>query len=177
MRAQDGFPPGVADERRLTRRAFLGAGAATLALTWAGDWLARRVWRRGPEAHAGLRLASVAELAPGDARAFTVPGSERAALLVRVDPETVVAFERRCPHLGCPVLWSAAHARFECPCHRAAFAAHTGHVLHGPPRAGLTPLAIETRGDDIWLRAAPVGADAPADPHRPASCGTLASTS
>ena len=39
---------------------------------------------------------------------------------------TTVAFDRRCPHLGCPVVWAPARGRFECPCHHAAFDARTG---------------------------------------------------
>ena len=66
----------------------------------------------------------------------------REALVVRVSSDAIVAFDRRCPHLGCPVLWSAARSRFECPCHRAAFDARTGAVLFGPPRRGLTPMEI-----------------------------------
>ncbi|MBY0280097.1 Rieske (2Fe-2S) protein, partial [Candidatus Binatia bacterium] len=80
-------------------------------------------------------------LAPGEARTLTAADG-REALLVRVDAHETVAFDRRCPHLGCPVLWSADRARFECPCHHAAFDARTGQVLFGPPRRGLTPATV-----------------------------------
>ena len=63
----------------------------------------------------------------------------REALAVRLDDATVVAFDRRCPHLGCPVRWVGERGRFECPCHHAAFDARTGAVLFGPPTRGLTP--------------------------------------
>jgi len=62
--------------------------------------------------------------------------------VVRLDADTVVAYERRCPHLGCPVLWSAERGRFECPCHHAAFDARTGRVLFGPPRRGLAAVPV-----------------------------------
>jgi Rieske Fe-S protein len=61
---------------------------------------------------------------------------------VRLDDGSLVAYDRRCPHLGCPVLWSAESARFECPCHHATFDARTGSVLFGPPRRGLAPAKI-----------------------------------
>ena len=154
MTPRDGFPIGLADERQLTRRALLRAVPAALALTWGADWLARCFLRTAPPPGAVLRVADVTELAPGQAKGFSLPDPQRAALLVRLDANSFVAFERRCPHLGCPVLWSAARARFECPCHNAAFDPRTGAVLYGPPRQGLAPIPIESRDDQIWLRPA-----------------------
>lgn len=75
----------------------------------------------------------------------------REALVVRNGPTSFVAFDRRCPHRGCPVVWSAAQWRFECPCHRASFDARTGAVLQGPPEVGLEPLTLQRRHDGIWL--------------------------
>jgi Rieske Fe-S protein len=82
---------------------------------------------------------------PAAGAAMTVIADDgREALVVRVDADAPpVAFDRRCPHLGCPVLWSAERARFECPCHHAAFDARTGAVLFGPPRRGLAPARLQ----------------------------------
>ena len=121
--------------RRLDRRRFLcAAGAATVAAV-AGGVAARRV----PEADPGAIAAP--DLPVGAARAVPLSGGE--ALVVRGDPTTTVAFDRRCPHLGCPVVWAAARGRFECPCHRAAFDARSGAVLFGPPDRGLTPIEVK----------------------------------
>lgn len=120
--------------RRMDRRRFLRAcGAATVAAI-AGDAAARRL-----HAPAAGRVTAP-DLAVGDAH--VVPRSGGEALVVRVDETTTVAFDRRCPHLGCPVVWAAARGRFECPCHRAAFDARTGAVLFGPPARGLDPLEV-----------------------------------
>jgi Rieske Fe-S protein len=82
-------------------------------------------------------------MASGEARAIgTGDGGE--ALVVKLTAGEVVAFDRRCPHLGCPVVWAATRERFECPCHRAAFDARTGRVLFGPPRHGLTPAVVRS---------------------------------
>jgi nitrite reductase/ring-hydroxylating ferredoxin subunit len=135
----DPFPVAIAGERALDRRRFLCAAGTAAVAVLAGEWIAARQ----PAARAGLvRLARADTPAIGEARALVaVHGAQ--ALAVRLDADTLVAFERRCPHLGCPVVWSAARGRFECPCHRAVFEARTGRVLAGPPPRGLTPLALE----------------------------------
>lgn len=133
----------LADERRLDRRRFLRVAGATAGLALAGEWV-RRLLGDAPPAPETVRLPEAAAMAPGEARAVASPGRAGGVLVVRLDPETVVAFDRRCPHLGCPVLWSAERSRFECPCHRAAFDARTGRVLFGPPRRGLATVEVET---------------------------------
>lgn len=135
------------------RRAFLmTAVAGGIAALFGEGWARRRV-SAGP-AIAPFRIAGAAELPPGEAVSFAVPGTPVAGLLVRLSGETYAAFDRRCPHLGCPVQWSAADQRFECPCHAAVFDGRSGDVLTGPPRRGLRRIAIERRGVQVWaLRA------------------------
>lgn len=140
MNFDDPFPIAAAAERALDRRRFLcAAGAAAIAVLGA-EWIARRT--PAAPVPARLVLRDAAALAVGDARALETAAGEQ-ALAVRLDVATVVAFDRRCPHLGCPVVWDAARGHFECPCHRAVFDARTGRVLAGPPRRGLTPIALE----------------------------------
>ncbi|MEW6269512.1 MAG: Rieske (2Fe-2S) protein, partial [Thermodesulfobacteriota bacterium] len=100
-----------------------------------GELAARALERRG-EASLVVPEGDAASLAVGEARAVAAADG-REALVVRVDASTLVGFDRRCPHLGCPVVWSAERARLECPCHHAAFDARTGAVLFGPPRRAL----------------------------------------
>ena len=122
-------------ERMLDRRRLLrAAGAATLAAV-AGEVLARR-----PHGTPPATPVAVPDLPVGAAHTVPVVGGE--VLAVRLDEATTVAFDRRCPHLGCPVVWAAERGRFECPCHRAAFDPRTGAVLFGPPARGLTPIEV-----------------------------------
>jgi arsenite oxidase small subunit len=131
------FPVTTIDERRLDRRRFLAGACAAAAVAVVGDRLGRRA-EHALTTPADVEPTSLDGLAVGEAR--DVPaGDGRVAIAVRLDAETVVAFDRRCPHLGCPVRWSADRGRFECPCHHAAFEARTGAVLFGPPTRGLTP--------------------------------------
>jgi Rieske Fe-S protein len=136
---KDPFPVSAPAEHALDRRRLLcGIGAAAVAMAMA-EWAARLA-PAGP-APAPVVLSGNA-LAVGEARAVaTASGVE--ALAVRLDAGTIVAFDRRCPHLGCPVVWAAARDRFECPCHHAAFEARTGRVVTGPPARGLAPVAVE----------------------------------
>ncbi len=116
MKTPSDFPLSVDAERARDRRRFLRAAGAAAALVAVGEW-------------AGSRMAERA-------------GPSGDTITVRLDDGTVVSYDRRCPHLGCPVLWVPERGRFECPCHRAAFDARTGSVLSGPPQHGLRPLHV-----------------------------------
>lgn len=132
------FPIAQGDEQRLDRRRFLGLAGCAALLVGAGEWAAAALDAAPPPP---LTVTLEAPLAAGETRTLTAADG-REALAVRLDDGAVVAFDRRCPHLGCPVVWSAAHGRFECPCHHAAFDARSGRVLFGPPRRGLAAAAV-----------------------------------
>jgi Rieske Fe-S protein len=134
--ASSPFPVTTAGEARIDRRRFLGTCGAAAAVALLGDRLGRRA-EHAFTVPTEIPAATTEQLAVGEARAI-VGADGRETLAVRLDADTVVAFDRRCPHLGCPVLWAAERGRFECPCHHAAFDARTGAVLFGPPRRGLT---------------------------------------
>lgn len=142
--ASDPFPISAPEEQRLDRRRFLCAAGSAAVLALGGEWAARRATSHGEDPLAvELTAADAAALAIGEAR--TVASADgREALVVKVDADATVAFDRRCPHLGCPVLWAAERGRFECPCHHAAFDARTGEVLFGPPRRGLAPAIVRS---------------------------------
>jgi Rieske Fe-S protein len=141
-RSASDFPVPFDEERRVDRRRFLGVAGCAALLVAGGEWLARRGEAAGA---APLTLTGVdtATLAAGEARAVAAANGQQ-ALVARLADGAIVAYDRRCPHLGCPVVWSAAHGRFECPCHHAAFDARTGRVLFGPPRRGLTPADVRS---------------------------------
>jgi len=140
VKEADPFPIAASSERRLDRRRFLCAAGTVALATVAGEWVGRRVEHaRARTLDVSLDEGEVPRV--GEAVAVRDPAGGE-ALVVRLEQDTIVAFDRRCPHLGCPVLWSAERGRFECPCHHAAFDARTGDVLFGPPRRGLAPASI-----------------------------------
>ena len=134
------FPLRFAEEEALDRRRLLRLAGAAAAAACGAEWLA--LWMRRPAPGARrLHVLGLESLAAGTARA--VPdGAAGEVLVARLADGAVVAFGRRCPHLGCPVVYAAGAGRFECPCHHAAFDARTGAVLFGPPRRGLTSVEV-----------------------------------
>ncbi len=62
----------------------------------------------------------------------------------------VVALSSRCMHLGCPVRFVAASARFICPCHGGVYG-FDGMVDGGPPVRPLDRFYTEIRGTDVWV--------------------------
>jgi Rieske Fe-S protein len=60
-----------------------------------------------------------------------------------------VAFEQKCTHLSCAVVYSRERDRLECPCHQGYFSATTGAVLQGPPPRPLARIRLEKRGDEL----------------------------
>ena len=62
----------------------------------------------------------------------------------------VVALSTRCMHLGCPVRFVQASARFICPCHGGVYG-FSGEVDGGPPVRPLDRFYTEIRGTDVWV--------------------------
>jgi len=140
LKTTEPFPVSAPAERALDRRRFLGLAGCAALLVAGGEWAASRMSAAEP-APLEVALPPAGSLVDGAARAVAA-GDGREALVVQLAAGEVVAFDRRCPHLGCPVVWAAARGRFECPCHHAAFDARTGRVLFGPPRRGLQPATV-----------------------------------
>jgi cytochrome b6-f complex iron-sulfur subunit len=138
------------------RRAFLWTAALSGLAAVLAEWMPRR-WVSAVVSTPPFRIPGAADLPVGNAVSFTVPGTTIPGVLVRLAADTYAAFDQRCPHLGCPVQWSAQRQRFECPCHNAVFEGSIGRVLSGPPQRGLRRIAIERRRDDVW--ALEVGTD------------------
>ncbi len=79
--------------------------------------------------------ATIEALAPGEGTVVR-SGLHRVAAYREGEGE-VVAFNARCPHLGCAVRWSPQEKSWDCPCHGSRFDARTGEVLNGPANAPL----------------------------------------
>ncbi len=75
-----------------------------------------------------------------------------AVFLRRTGTAKVVAFNSRCPHLGCAVDYKPAEKVYFCPCHTSTFGVDGIKQNEIPPR-DLDLLDVEIRsGTEIWLK-------------------------
>ncbi|HZP90199.1 MAG TPA: Rieske 2Fe-2S domain-containing protein [Actinomycetota bacterium] len=94
------------------------------------------------QASGGTPIASLNSIPVGQAIGFNAPGVGPAAL-VRLGPDTVVAYSRVCTHAGCLVGYDSSSRILVCPCHGAEFdPAHGAEVIGGPAPAPLTPIKV-----------------------------------
>ena len=72
--------------------------------------------------------------------------------LRRTDKDKVIAFNSRCPHLGCSVDYKSADKIYFCPCHTSTFGMDGRKQNEIPPR-GLDALEVQIRnGTEVWLK-------------------------
>jgi menaquinol-cytochrome c reductase iron-sulfur subunit len=76
--------------------------------------------------------------------------SLRSAWVVRQADGSLVVFDPRCTHLGCPYSWDTVTKRFLCPCHGGVFAAD-GTVLAGPPPRPLDRYQGRVENNDVMI--------------------------
>ena len=96
-------------------------------------------------------LAPLADIPPGTARPYTLPGGE--TTVVTNTGAALVALSDVCPHLGCKVRWEEAEGGFVCPCHRGTFSKE-GKALRGPPAdegKDLKRYELRTIGDSAFI--------------------------
>ncbi|WP_207461173.1 FAD-dependent oxidoreductase [Azospirillum sp. SYSU D00513] len=89
-----------------------------------------------PGGDTATRIASLADLAPGDGGVLDIDGTAVAAW--KDDQGQVHTFSAACTHKGCSVTWNHADRTWDCPCHGSVFTAG-GAVVHGPARKPLEP--------------------------------------
>lgn len=66
-------------------------------------------------------------------------------------PRTVVAWNARCPHLGCSVETNPGGDGFLCPCHMGKFGPDGERINEISPR-DLDKLAVDIIGEEIWIQ-------------------------
>jgi nitrite reductase/ring-hydroxylating ferredoxin subunit len=104
------------------------------------------LWRAMAHAHGNRPRAPRRHRVSGPvAEGLTVDGP---VVLWRAG-DTIAAFSRRCPHLGCTVR-PAGDGGLACPCHGSRFDGR-GRVERGPATADLTPLRISREAEGNGL--------------------------
>ena len=157
------------DRRDFIKRAaavFLGAVAALTPVAAGLAVLLDPLRRRGQGNGLWLRAASLAAL-PNDGlpRKFAVSADRTdawnkypnvpvgAVYLRRTGPQTVAAFNAICPHAGGFIDYVGQCHCFICPLHNSRFALD-GSIQDpkSPSPRPMDSLAMEIRGDEIWVR-------------------------
>ncbi len=85
------------------------------------------------------KLASLADMAPGEARVLKYEGEKLA--LFKDEQGGLHAVNPACTHLKCSVAWNDAERSWDCPCHGARFT-FDGQVLNGPASRNLQQVPI-----------------------------------
>ncbi len=156
-----------------TRRSFLSfvtkAVMALIGLCLAAPsfaYLLSPLWRRGATGGAGAGFTdagALADLPVGEWRRVTLElvrrdgwetARARRTVWVRRSAEAddaVTVLSPICPHLGCPINWSAEQGEFVCPCHKGTFDA-AGRLVSGPPPRGMDALEWQVRAGRLFVR-------------------------
>ncbi len=150
---QQDFPISRAAELSNSRRQFLKFLGLTSAAFFTGTlaMALKAMFEQGrTESLPALRVAAVADVPEGRSVNFHYPDRSYPALLIHLPGGQYVAYEQRCTHLLCPVLYQADKQRIYCPCHDGVFAPSSGARLAGPPPRPLNRIKVEVRGADIY---------------------------
>jgi nitrite reductase/ring-hydroxylating ferredoxin subunit len=148
------FPVPSAEDSYVTRREFtkfLGLTSVAFlvgTLATAGRTLAKRIFG---QTSASVAVAGIGELPVGGYKLFRYQKSAP-GIVLRLTADKFVAFDQRCTHLSCPVIFNAAASRLECPCHAGYFNAEDGRPLAGPPKRALARFEVTTQNAQVWVR-------------------------
>lgn len=149
---------GQVSEQEVSRRSMLTGAAVTAAAGVAGYAVAASSDAAGAkqasaaangygaQEEAGSRLAALAEIPAGGGLILDGAG----VVLTRDESGEVLAFSATCTHQGCTVS-SIEDGVIVCPCHFSRFALTTGAPVSGPATTPLPPIAVEVRGDDVFV--------------------------
>ncbi len=146
------FPIDSAEDDYVSRRDLVKYVVLTSGAFVVGQgWIAYKSASGRPEApFTKLSVASVEELAVGEAKTFTFPEGSTPRLLVRTGPASFVAYDQQCTHLGCPVVPAVEQGKLHCPCHNGWFDLQSGVPIAGPPRRRLPRVSLEVQGDTVY---------------------------
>jgi len=150
---QQDFPINRADELNNSRRQFLkflGLTSVAFFTGTLGVAIKALIEEQRAEDLPTVRIASLAEVPEGSSVNFHYPDESYPAILIHLPGGNLVAYEQRCTHLLCPVLYEREHNRIFCPCHEGVFDPATGERTAGPPPRPLNKIKVEVRGGDIY---------------------------
>jgi Rieske Fe-S protein len=148
------FPVPSAEDSYVTRREFTKfLGLTSLAFligtcAAAGRKLVKQLF---PAKEASIAVADIQEIPVGGHKLFRYPTENDPCILLRLTEDKFVAFDQRCTHLSCPVLFDSGKKQLVCPCHEGFFSAEDGRPLAGPPKRALAQLSVTTKNAQVLV--------------------------
>src|SRR5690348_11596048 len=125
---QQDFPINRGEELNNSRRQFLKFLGLTSLAFFTGT-LGVAIKALFEEQRTGglpaVRVASLTQVPEGSSVNFHYPDESYPGILVHLPGGKLVAYEQRCTHLLCPVLYERGRNRIFCPCHEGVFNAET----------------------------------------------------
>lgn len=148
------FPVPSAVDSYVTRREFTKfLGLTSLAFligtcAAAGRKLTKLLFPRQPSS---VAVADIQDIPVGGYKLFRYPTEHDPCILLRLEENQFVAFDQRCTHLSCPVVFDSATRQLACPCHEGFFSAENGLPLAGPPKRPLAQLSVTTENAQVLV--------------------------
>jgi Rieske Fe-S protein len=138
------------------RRRFFGWFLGSVVAAWLGAIVYPIFAYLRPPKVAEPTVSSVlvcrkADLRPGTSKVFQF--GRKPGLLIHTATGDLRAFDATCTHLDCTVQYREDWNLIWCACHNGRYDL-TGRNVSGPPPRPLTPLRIETRGEEIYVHRA-----------------------
>lgn len=144
--------PGELLSRRSFLKMSLGILSAAAAVEVGGGVLLYLQARSKEAIEGGLVDAGAVESIPvGSVNEY----AEEGFYLVRDEAGRFLAVSRRCPHLGCNVIWQAEQQQFICPCHASSFDQY-GQFESPPVPRPLDIYEVEIADGQVWVNTARV---------------------
>jgi Rieske Fe-S protein len=112
--------------------------------------LLQNLWRRGLGRPPIQAVAPLDQIPVGASRTFEYPAPGSHAIVVRLSNDRLVAFDRACTHLLCPVVAEPDRGRLHCPCHNGNFDIETGRPTSGPPERPLARIHLDVRDGVVY---------------------------
>ena len=97
-----------------------------------------------------VRLAAPGDVPEGAWHHFYYPDERYPGILIHLPDGQYVAYDQKCTHLMCPVIYQAEAARIYCPCHEGEFDPANGRNLSGPPPRPLNRIRLDVAADGIY---------------------------
>ncbi|HWV56777.1 MAG TPA: Rieske (2Fe-2S) protein [Longimicrobiales bacterium] len=141
------FPIDRPEEEYISRRDLTRFIALTsLAFATGQFWILGQSRLRRPPSYQRLPIARLEDIPIGGSLVFGYPTPEEERVLVRLGEERLVAYDRKCTHLLCPVFPRVEEGVLHCPCHNGYFDLADGRPIAGPPRRPLPLIELEIDG-------------------------------